>query len=143
MRNFFVALWLLTTTALASPRHGSPSHSSLKPNKWVPSSTSGTDKLAWQGLQKLKSYDQSKHTNSTCTLETAYRRKEWDSLKPKEKKDYIKAVRCLQTTPSKSNKSMVPGARTRYDDFVAVHINQTLSIHSTVGSSMGNYTRDC
>ncbi|KAG7104252.1 Tyrosinase P like protein [Verticillium longisporum] len=27
--------------------------------------------------------------------------------------------------------SAVPGARTRYDDFVAIHINQTLSIHGT------------
>ncbi|KAG7133880.1 Tyrosinase P like protein [Verticillium longisporum] len=33
--------------------------------------------------------------------------------------------------PSKVGSSDVPGARTRYDDFVAIHINQTLSIHGT------------
>ncbi|CRK37067.1 hypothetical protein BN1723_015173 [Verticillium longisporum] len=33
--------------------------------------------------------------------------------------------------PSKVDSSDVPGARTRYDDFVAIHINQTLSIHGT------------
>jgi tyrosinase len=34
--------------------------------------------------------------------------------------------------PSKADPSFAPGARSRYDDFVAVHINQTLSIHGTV-----------
>ena len=33
--------------------------------------------------------------------------------------------------PSKNNATAVPGAKSRYDDFVAVHINQTLTIHST------------
>ena len=36
--------------------------------------------------------------------------------------------------PAKSSKTAVPGARSRYDDFVAVHINQTLTIHGTVSS---------
>lgn len=27
---------------------------------------------------------------------------------------------------------LVPGARSRYDDLVATHINQTLTIHATV-----------
>lgn len=30
---------------------------------------------------------------------------------------------------------MAPGAKTRYDDFVATHINQTLSIHGTVSAA--------
>ena len=58
-----------------------------------------------------------------------------DSLRPSEKKDYIKAVQCLFDSPSKVDPAIVPGARTRYDDFVAVHINQTLSIHGTVSAS--------
>lgn len=37
--------------------------------------------------------------------------------------------------PSKADPAFAPGARNRYDDFVAVHINQTLSIHGTVSTS--------
>ena len=52
------------------------------------------------------------------------------------KKDYISAVLCLREKPSKADPAFAPGARTRYDDFVAVHINQTLSIHGTVAMAM-------
>ena len=47
-----------------------------------------------------------------------------------EKVAYSSAVKCLQSTPSKSE-SFCPGCKSRYDDFVAVHINQTLTIHGT------------
>lgn len=46
-------------------------------------------------------------------------------LKDYEKKDYIKAVLCLQKLPSKSDPAVVPGARTRYDDFNSVHITHS------------------
>jgi tyrosinase len=48
-----------------------------------------------------------------------------------ERKAYIKAVQCMFASPSKSDAALVPGAKTRYDDFVAQHINQTLTIHRT------------
>lgn len=46
-----------------------------------------------------------------------------------ERKDYIQAVQCLQTKHSKSDPAWAPAARTRYDDFVAIHVNQTMFIH--------------
>lgn len=46
-------------------------------------------------------------------------------LKDNEKKDYIDAVVCLQGLPSKSNSTVVPGARTRWDDFIAIHITHS------------------
>lgn len=49
----------------------------------------------------------------------------------KERKAYTTAVQCILSSPSKSDPSLVPGARNRYDDFVGQHINQTLSIHGT------------
>jgi tyrosinase len=52
-------------------------------------------------------------------------------MKKKERKDYIKAVKCLFDLPAKT-RDFADGARTRHDDFVAVHINQTLQIHQTV-----------
>lgn len=48
-----------------------------------------------------------------------------------ERLDYINAVKCLQSKPARTPQSLAPGAKTRYDDFVAVHINQTMTIHYT------------
>ena len=38
---------------------------------------------------------------------------------------------CLWNKPSKLDSKQFPGAKSRYDDFVVVHMNQTLSIHGT------------
>jgi tyrosinase len=46
-----------------------------------------------------------------------------------DRKSYIKAVQCLRTLPSKSDKSWAPAAKTRFDDFVAIHVNKTMYIH--------------
>ncbi|KAK5165792.1 uncharacterized protein LTR77_008715 [Saxophila tyrrhenica] len=97
-----------------------------------PASTAGTDKLAKQGLVNLAKYELKNHPPKTCNTKTGYIRKEWSSLKDSEKKEYIDAVLCLQSKPAKSNAAYpAPGARSRYDDFVATHINQTLTIHGT------------
>jgi len=52
-------------------------------------------------------------------------------LSKQERKDYIAAVQCLSKKPSKTPSALAPGAKNRYDDFVATHINQTLNIHGT------------
>lgn len=54
------------------------------------------------------------------------------SLSNAKKKEYLDAVLCLQSLPSLYDPAEVPGAKTRYDDFVATHMIQTLSIHGTV-----------
>ncbi|OLN89340.1 Grixazone synthase 3 [Colletotrichum chlorophyti] len=69
--------------------------------------------------------------NSTCTLENAGVRKNWDSLSRCERKEYIRAVKCLLSSPSKTDPELNTGARVRYDDFAAQHINQTMSVHVT------------
>lgn len=63
-------------------------------------------------------------------METASVRREWDSLTRDEKRAYIDAVLCLMHKPPISG-DLVPGARSRFDDFFGTHINQTLSIHGT------------
>lgn len=50
-----------------------------------------------------------------------------------EKKAYIDAFLCVIGKPSKLDRTKFPGAQTRYDDFVVVHMNQTMNIHGTVG----------
>ncbi|KAH7067656.1 hypothetical protein BKA63DRAFT_479709 [Paraphoma chrysanthemicola] len=67
----------------------------------------------------------------SCGIANASVRRDWNSMGPSERKAYIKAVQCMITSPSKSDPVKVPGAKTRYDDFVAQHINQTLTIHGT------------
>lgn len=49
------------------------------------------------------------------------------------RKAYTDAVTCLQSLPARTPSDLVPGAKSRYDDFVAAHMNQTLTIHYTVG----------
>ena len=53
-------------------------------------------------------------------------------MAPSARQEYTNAVLCLQSKPSQFAPGVVPGAKTRYDDFVAVHMNQTLVIHGTV-----------
>lgn len=50
-------------------------------------------------------------------------------MSKKDRKAYIEAVQCLRRLPPKSDPSWAPAAKTRFDDFVAIHVNQTLYIH--------------
>ena len=49
-----------------------------------------------------------------------------------ERKAYIAAMQCLMSKPSKLAAGKFPGATNRYEDFVVVHMQQTLQIHGTV-----------
>ena len=94
---------------------------------------------------------------SGCTLETMTVRKEWQgrpfsglpalrywgyyrsnsyahrgSLTAEQRISYTNAVLCLQSRPAITPISAAPGVRSRFDDFAAAHINQTLIIHFTV-----------
>ncbi|KAF8851362.1 Di-copper centre-containing protein [Acephala macrosclerotiorum] len=68
---------------------------------------------------------------SPCNRNTVAIRKEYGKLTSVEKINYINAVKCLQQKSPRTPLSAAPGVRTRYDDFVATHINQTLRIHYT------------
>jgi tyrosinase len=54
------------------------------------------------------------------------------SLSNKERKAYTDAVLCLQAKQARYPTSVFPGVRSRFDDFVGTHINQTNFIHYTV-----------
>ncbi|KAK7960348.1 Di-copper centre-containing protein, partial [Apiospora saccharicola] len=66
-----------------------------------------------------------------CTKEKLVVRKPWGSLSTTERNAYSDAVLCMQKLPARTPTSLVPGARTRFDDFLASHINQTQTIHYT------------
>ena len=46
-----------------------------------------------------------------------------------DRRSYIKAVLCLMEKPPRM--TGLPGVKSRYDDFVVAHMNQTLYIHVT------------
>lgn len=52
-----------------------------------------------------------------------------------ERINYTDALLCLMDKPAKTPSDLAPGAKTRYDDWVVTHINQTLTIHGTVSSA--------
>ncbi|KAH8892164.1 putative tyrosinase [Thozetella sp. PMI_491] len=51
------------------------------------------------------------------------------TLSNREKLAYTNAVKCLMNSPSQMAEGEAPGAKSRYDDFVAIHITQTPFIH--------------
>ncbi|KAK8008439.1 Di-copper centre-containing [Apiospora marii] len=79
----------------------------------------------------LSALDAQLDKSPTCTRANLQVRKDWGDLSDGEKKAYITAVQCLTSAPSKLDPTKYPGAKTRFDDFVAVHINQTMTIHGT------------
>ncbi|KAH6854785.1 hypothetical protein B0I37DRAFT_39569 [Chaetomium sp. MPI-CAGE-AT-0009] len=69
--------------------------------------------------------------SKTCTKENLQVRREWGDISADEKKAYIAAMLCIMEKPSKLDPAKFPGAKSRYDDFVVVHMNQTMTIHGT------------
>ncbi|KAJ5894663.1 tyrosinase [Penicillium taxi] len=66
-----------------------------------------------------------------CTRETLHVRRDWNVFTKPEKRNFIKAVLCLQKLPAKTPSHLAAGAKSRFDDFLATHINQTWWIHRT------------
>lgn len=58
-----------------------------------------------------------------------------DNMDSTERVNYTDSLLCLMDKPAKTPSDLAPGAKTRYDDWVVTHINQTLNIHSTVSKA--------
>lgn len=86
-----------------------PGHDGLN-SSWVPRKSLGSSK-------------------TTCTADKLVYRKEYGSMSRQERLEYIAAVKCLQRLPARTPSSFASGAKSRFDDFVVTHINQTLTIH--------------
>ncbi|KAK5655291.1 hypothetical protein OQA88_5858 [Cercophora sp. LCS_1] len=87
------------------------------------------DKLEEATIPKVEAW-MAKKPKTKCTLETAAIRREWSDLSIADREDYIKAVLCLQSKPAKAPKDKVPGALSRFDDFVATHMTTVGPLHS-------------
>ncbi|KAK4118647.1 Di-copper centre-containing protein [Parathielavia appendiculata] len=87
------------------------------------------DELAESSMPKLKDW-LAKNPQPGCTYETAAKRTEWSDLSLDERKQYTNAVLCLQSKPALMS-SQAPGAKSRFDDYVVVHIQQTPRNHGS------------
>ncbi|KAF1830299.1 Di-copper centre-containing protein [Decorospora gaudefroyi] len=69
--------------------------------------------------------------SSECTKDTVAVRQEFGDLTHAQRIDYTDSVLCLLNKPSKLPAGMYPGAKSRYEDFVVVHMNMTPAVHGT------------
>lgn len=73
--------------------------------------------------------------NAQCTYENASVRREWRTLPEATRKSFTDAVTCLQnhapTHMTNLEGPNYPGVKSRFDEYVATHINYTLNIHDT------------
>ncbi|CAK1363797.1 unnamed protein product [Cercospora beticola] len=87
---------------------------------------------AFENAHRTVSRSSSGHTGRrTCTLASLSIRQEWGSLSKSQRKDYIRAVQGLQIKPTRTPSTLAPGAKSRFDDFVVTHLNQTQTVHFT------------
>ncbi|KAF2621922.1 Di-copper centre-containing protein [Macroventuria anomochaeta] len=91
------------------------------------------DLLAAEGMLKLGIHlaENGLPSPETCTLDKVSVRREWATLSGKERIAFTDAVNCLHKLPAKTPASVAPGAKSRYDDLVVTHIQQSLTIHGT------------
>ncbi|KAI9802053.1 MAG: hypothetical protein M1833_001974 [Piccolia ochrophora] len=95
------------------------------------SSADSVEDIQAQAISKRKAFDAEQRPESKCNLSNAPVRREWSSLTLLERREYIDALNCLMEKPPITPPSEASGVRSRYDDLVATHINQTLAIHGT------------
>jgi len=113
MRSLGFSL-LLAVTAFAALATGAPD---------------AVNTLETKGRAQINDFIAKKSKN--CTKDKLSVRKEWGDLSRKDRRAYIESFLCLLKTPSKLDPKQFPGAKSRYDDFVVVHINQSGTIHGT------------
>ena len=121
------------STALPAAQEGSSATVSAAPSPITFTDASTDTAVASSQLDRLASYAQQQVNSS---LPESSKKREWNALSKKERKSYTDAVLCLQKKQSKTPASLIPGARSRFDDWVGTHINQTNNIHYT-GTFLG------
>jgi tyrosinase len=106
----------------------------------LPTAASTDPSVASEQLDQLSKFAQQQvnaalEDNSskrgTCNTFNVAVRREWNALSKNERKAYTDAVLCLQAKKAKTPASLIPGAKSRFDDWVGTHINQTMNIHYT------------
>lgn len=150
-----VAIALLTLGFLASQipgvpasahRHGHHVHHRPPPSPATPTAASTEtaaaaaqlDHLSQIALQNaIENFEGKPISPDGCNALTLRVRRDWRDFSYRDKREYIDSVLCLQRLPARTPSKLAPGAKTRFDDFVATHINQTMEIHYSVRGFSG------
>ncbi|KAM0723152.1 hypothetical protein Q7P37_001352 [Cladosporium fusiforme] len=91
---------------------------------------------AWKNVssiadERMKARD----LEGSCTYENAAVRTEFRAMSNEQRKEFTDAITCLQNMPPQSltadDAAEFPGVKSRYDEYVATHIENTLKIHAT------------
>jgi tyrosinase len=123
--------WLLSLSAIFKVEAGLVEKKfSLNRRTDGPYPLDDVDKLQDASLDKFAAWVAKHPSKSGCTLENAVRRLEWSDMPESQRKEYTKAVLCLQSKPPKSPRNLYPGALNRFDDFVATHETMAPELHS-------------
>jgi tyrosinase len=135
----FLALGLILLQTWAMPTVLRKAGHGDRPSLVLPTAASRSTDIAALQIERLARIALSVATDKVatskdhgCSEQDLRVRRNWRAFSSREKKAYIKSVLCLQKLPARTPANLAAGAKTRYDDFVATHINQTLEIHYTV-----------
>jgi tyrosinase len=90
---------------------------------------------AWKNVsqiadQRMKARD----LEGSCTYENAAVRTEFRAMSNEKRKEFTDAVTCLKNMPptmTADQAAEFPGVKSRYDEYVAQHIENTFKIHAT------------
>jgi len=74
---------------------------------------------------------QERELTGECTFETARVRTEFRKMSNEDRKSFTDAITCLKQVPTTVDTTAMPGVVSRYDEYVATHINMTMNIHVT------------
>jgi tyrosinase len=87
--------------------------------------------MAMAGLNGIALLQSASKYGGSCNMGNVKIRREWRTLSKAQRKNYIKAVQCVQKTPSILPPGTAAGSKTLFDDFVYVHLQSTPFIHFT------------
>ncbi|KAI5357450.1 Putative tyrosinase copper-binding domain, di-copper centre-containing domain superfamily [Septoria linicola] len=123
---------LLLSSALLTPVYAKYGHAKVHEGANVKrQAAQETSKARWDQLHKdyLANLRSSLEPDGQCTWDNMVVRREWGDMTSEAKKDYLAALQCLKTRPSRTNRDDFPGVRSRFDDFTVAHLLNTGTVH--------------
>lgn len=85
--------------------------------------------LALKGLNAVAVAKAFGQFGGACNLANVKFRREWRNIPKRQRREFIAAVKCIQSKPSILPPGEVPGAKSLYDDFVWAHAARGNFVH--------------
>ncbi|KAF9735418.1 hypothetical protein PMIN06_002598 [Paraphaeosphaeria minitans] len=129
-----VALCLVAALSNAAPTPQTDGSAADLPTQASPDEAQAVEQIAQLAQFAGQTTNETLAANTKrdgCSLGNISVRREWSTLSKPQRKAYTDAVVCLQKLPARTPSSIIPGAKSRFDDFVGTHIQQANYIHYT------------